>query len=286
MQDSIDTNYIYDDIEIKQVENLNLNLDENGIESFYTNPENEIDGISVLVHFAKIGKLDPWNIDIVDVTNKYMSFLFEMKSKNLKLMGRTILFAAILLNLKSKAIAGLNPLEIETEQDDNDFDDSFEPDYEDAVQLKMNNVISLDEVLERRTSTRLNVKRSVTLDDLIEQLEFYEELDKKQRIKNTFERAKRRVKNYSKFTADDIINIAHDEYIEDSVAKLHENLINIFEKEEKVELNTLTLLGMDKISAYIALLFLSARTDYELVQDEFYSDLYVIKGSPSKEVEA
>lgn len=284
MQDSIDTNYIYDDIELKQVENLNLNLDENGIESFYTNPENEIDGISVLVHFAKIGKLDPWNIDIVDLTNKYMSFLFEMKSKNLKLMGRTILFAAILLNLKSKAIAGLNPLEIEQELDDNDFDDSFEPDYEDAVQLKMNNVISLDEVLERRTSTRLNIKRSVTLDDLIEHLKFYEELDKKQRIKNTFERAKRRVKNYSKFTADDIINIAHDEYIEDSVAKLHENLINIFEKEEKVELNTLTLLGMDKISAYIALLFLSARTDYELVQDEFYSDLYVVKGSPSNEI--
>ena len=35
---------------------------------------------------------------------------------------------------------------------------------------------------------------------------------------------------------------------------------------------------MDKISAYIALLFLTAETDYELKQDEFYSDLYVVKG--------
>ena len=39
---------------------------------------------------------------------------------------------------------------------------------------------------------------------------------------------------------------------------------------------------MDKISAYIALLFLTAETDYELVQDEFYSDLYVVRGENGK----
>ena len=35
---------------------------------------------------------------------------------------------------------------------------------------------------------------------------------------------------------------------------------------------------MDRISAYISLLFLTADSDYDLVQDEFYSDLYVVKG--------
>ena len=60
--------------------------------------------------------------------------------------------------------------------------------------------------------------------------------------------------------------------------KLKENLSQIFEHEEKIELNELTLLGMDKISAYIALLFLTAETDYDLKQDEFYSDLYVVRG--------
>ena len=34
---------------------------------------------------------------------------------------------------------------------------------------------------------------------------------------------------------------------------------------------------MDRISAYISLLFLTAESDYDLVQDEFYSDLYVVK---------
>ena len=67
-------------------------------------------------------------------------------------------------------------------------------------------------------------------------------------------------------------------FIEESVLKLKDNLEQIFEHQDKIELNELTILGMDKISAYLALLFLSRDTDYELEQEEFYSDLYVVKG--------
>lgn len=244
---------------------------------------NEIDGISILVEMAKNGKVDPWNIDIVDVTDKYLSQIFKIKANNLRLTGRTLLFAAILLKLKSNILEGIsvnqfeeNPVDAICDEGYDDFYDEDNHNYEE--ELPRNNVISIDEVLERRTSIRLNRNRVVTLKDLIRQLKFYEELDKKRTLKNTLERhAKRRVKSYANFTADDIINIAHDEYIEKSVEVLHENLLRIFEKEEKVELNTLTLLGMDKISAYIALLFLSVNENYDLVQDEFYSDLYVIK---------
>lgn len=37
------------------------------------------------------------------------------------------------------------------------------------------------------------------------------------------------------------------------------------------------------MSAYIALLFLAAESDYDLEQEEFYSDLYVVKGSHVQE---
>ena len=66
---------------------------------------------------------------------------------------------------------------------------------------------------------------------------------------------------------------------------LRENLERIFATEEKVELKTLTLLGMDKISAYIALLFLSAESDIDLVQEEFYGDLYVVPYHPHQQQE-
>ena len=240
----------------------------------------ELDGIEILVSMAKTGKVNPWNIDIVDITDKYLSQMFQMKAQNLRVTGRTLLFAAVLLKLKSNILENIDVNEFEgVNKDFNEFDmnDDFEPEYENDYNT--NNVVSIDEVLQRRTSVRLNRNRVVTLKDLIRQLEFYEMIDKKQSIKNAHERAKRRVRSYANLSSEDIINLAHDEYIEDGVQRLRENLEHIFQNGDRVELNELTLLGMDKISAYIALLFLSADSNYELVQDEFYSDLYVVKGN-------
>ena len=35
-----------------------------------TNENNEVDGIEILVQMARQGKIDPWNIDIIDITDK------------------------------------------------------------------------------------------------------------------------------------------------------------------------------------------------------------------------
>lgn len=239
----------------------------------------EMDGIEILVSMAKTGKINPWNIDIVDITDKYLAQMFQMKAQNLRLTGRTLLFAAILLKLKSNILENIDIVEFEAHEqgfDELELTDDFEAEYE--QDYPTNNVISIDEVLQRRTSVRMNRNRTVTLKDLIRQLEFYEMIDKKQSLKNAHERAKRRVRSYANLSADDIVNLAHDEYIDKGVQTLKANLEQILAREDRIELNELTLLGMDRIAAYISLLFLSAETDYELVQDEFYSDLYVTKG--------
>lgn len=257
--------------------NYNIDLPDLGLAE---GAKSKSEGIGILVDMAKAGKIDPWNIDIVDVTDKYLAHICDMKSQNLRLTGRTFLFAAVLLKLKSNVLEGLDVMQFETYDPADDLqydDDGFIVDYGEDDYVPTNNVISIDEVLQRRTSVRLNHNRVVTLKDLIRQLEFYEKLEQKQSLKSAHERAKRRVQSYSRLSADDIVNLAHEEYIETCVLKLKENLAQIFTKNEKIELNELTLLGMDKISAYIALLFLTAETDYDLKQDEFYSDLYVVK---------
>ncbi len=262
--------------------NYNMDLPDLGL-SKDGKPKSE--GIGILVDMAKAGKIDPWNIDIVDVTDKYLAHMVQMKSQNLRVTGRTFLFAAILLKLKSNVLEGINIMQFEQpEQDNIEYDDDgFIVDYGEDDYVPTNNVISIDEVLQRRTSVRLNHNRVVTLKDLIRQLEFYEKLEQKQSLKSAHERAKRRVQSYSRLTPDDIVNLAHEEYIESCVLTLKENLGQIFEKNDKIELNELTLLGMDRVSAYIALLFLTAETDYDLKQDKFYSDLYVVKGGEDNE---
>lgn len=263
-----------------------INTDENFMKSAVVK-EAEVDGIEILVDMAKQGKIDPWNVDIVEVTDKYLTHLFQSKAQNLRLTGRTLLFAAILLKLKSNVLEGIDILDFESApQEDLEYsDDPLE--YGEEDYNPPSNVISIDEVLQRRTSVRLNHNRVVTLRDLIRQLEFYEMLDRKQSLKNAHERAKNRIRSYARLTPEDIINQTHEEFIENGVQRLKANLEEILNRQDKIELTELTLLGMDRISAYVSLLFLVEDTDYDIEQDEFYSDLYVIKreGSARKKEE-
>ena len=267
---------------VNNIDNLKNSIGEN-----ISNPNNtEVDGIEILVNLAKQGKIDPWNVNIVDVYDNYMMQVFKAKGQNLRVTGRTILFAAVLLKLKSNILEGINVLDFEPVQEIDEFGYEDEPlDYSDDY-IPTNNVISIDEVLQRRTSVRLNHNRVVTLRDLIRQLEFYEMLDKKASLKNAHERAKRRVQNYARLSPDDIINLAHDEYIENGVERLRANLDEILNRQDKIELNELTLLGMDRVNAYISLLFLTVDSDYDLMQDEFYGDLYVVRYEGPKDSNA
>ena len=76
----------------------NIETFKQGIEGSQTTSAQgvEVDGIEILVNMAKQGKIDPWNVDIVEVTDKYLTHLFQSKAQNLRLTGRTLLFAAII----------------------------------------------------------------------------------------------------------------------------------------------------------------------------------------------
>ena len=46
------------------------------------NPVNqELDGIEILVSMAKTGKINPWNIDIVDITDKYNNSIVDKRDE-------------------------------------------------------------------------------------------------------------------------------------------------------------------------------------------------------------
>ena len=258
---------------------MSLNyLDFDGITK---NERGEFDGIDVLVQMARQGKIDPWAVDIVEVADMFSAHLFQSKAQNLRYSSRVILYAALLLKMKADILDGVNITEIipPTEQDDI-YDDGLMLDddmYNDYIPT--NNVASFEDVLQRRTSVRLNRNRVVTLRDLVRQLEFYAKLDKKVEIENAKKRAQqaRKRNDLSRLTAADMVNLAHEEDYKLGAAILKNNLTEILDREDKIELNELTLLGLDRITAYISLLFLVTEGDYTLNQDNFYGDLYVVK---------
>lgn len=244
-----------------------------------TEEEEGTDGIALLVSMAKNGKIDPWNIDIVDITDKYLIQMAEKKAANLRNTGRTIWLASVLLKLKSNVLVGLDPMDFDSimaQENFEEYDDSFEADYNEEP-VRRNNVVSLKDALKRRLSTRLNRKRTVTLQDLIKQLKFYEEMDRKQALKNSFERAKRRLRDNNISAKEFVSHAADNESIKITMAAIEKKLEKIFVKCEKVELEDLVDVGMEKVSAFMALLFLTAEKKVSLYQEEIYGDLYAEK---------
>ena len=235
----------------------------------------QTDAIEIILDLVKMGKIDPWNIDIVDLYDKYMKRISELKQDNLKSVGRAILFSSTLLKIKSDILQGITIADFEIEPEDFFEDESYENNEYEQMQIPTSNIVSFDEVLQRRTSIRLNRKRNVTLKDLIRHIQFYEDLEKKYAIKNALERKERRVRNYSNLKASQIKELAHEEYVEEVVEKMRQNLNQILSREKNIELRELCLLGFDKSSAFIALLFLACEEEYEIYQEEFFGKLYV-----------
>ncbi len=256
--------------------NIEADVEKDFINETLAKMQSDSDGIDILLEMVKKNKLDPWNIDVVQLADQYFAKTVELHINNLHVTSRVILFACILLRLKSDILEGLDPFaQVEEVEDfEADYDN---PEFEDNV-IPFN-APSLDEVIQRRTSVRLNRKRNVTLKDLIKHLEFYEALDKKRAVKNAFDRAKRRSNSYADFTPEDIIEMAHSSETERDVDTIREVLTKLFTTEEKIEIQELSSTGLDKISIYLALLFLTADDRIDLEQEEFYSDLYVV---PSK----
>ena len=254
-------------------------------EGITKNERGEFNGIDVLVAMARQGKIDPWAVDIVEVADMFSAHLFQSKAQNLRYSSRVILYAALLLKMKADILDGMDITEIipQDAPEVDGWDDGFMPD--DEMYIPTNNVASFEDVLQRRTSVRLNRNRVVTLRDLVRQLEFYAQMDKKAEIESAKKRAQqaRRSRNLSRLTPADMVNLAHEEDYKLGASILRNNLTEILNREDRIELNELTLLGMDRITAYISLLFLVTEGEYTLNQENFYGDLYVIKKPKTEE---
>ena len=67
-------------------------------------------------------EIDPWDIDIIDLTNKFLERIRKLKNLDLRISGKTILTASILLRMKSEELMR----EEQKEEIDEEFFDFWE----------------------------------------------------------------------------------------------------------------------------------------------------------------
>jgi segregation and condensation protein A len=231
--------------------------------------------------FSKNGPARPLECGYCCRSRKVLQVVEAIKASDLKVTGKTLLYLAILLRMKSDHLAGTNYLDPPAE---NEFFESLMNDLDpDALSNEpVRNrlmVRSLDDMLQRRTSTKQPRIRPVTLSDLIQELRKVEALENRRALEERFKRsdARREIRDYATLTADDIENLAHEEFQEDTIDTLYKVLIQtISSTHPSLSLQQLEdVTQLDRISIFLSLLFLSARGLVQIDQASFYGELYV-----------
>jgi len=211
--------------------------------------------VEILMNLAKNGDINPWDIDIVNVTDMFLERIEQMQMTDLRISGRTLLYASILLRMKSTGI-------VQEEEDEDDLemlDDEL--DFYDVEEYPV-----------PKLPIRRRATRPVTLQELILELQKAEKVETRRKDR----KVRRKYEEKAAITTDEVLGIAHEEDILGRVRILGERLMKDMAEKEFVVLSD--LLGDDRsenIMTYVSLLFLATEKKVWLKQKELFGELYV-----------
>ncbi len=91
--------------------------------------KNEISWKSIIYDLINSNKMNPWDIDISLLTKSYIERIHQLKEQDLKVSGKVLLAAAMLLRIKSNKLVGDNVADFDRLlSGETDFYDSLEAD--------------------------------------------------------------------------------------------------------------------------------------------------------------
>jgi len=231
------------------------------------------DPVEILVGLAERGEIDPWNIDIIEVTDRFLNELERRRELNLQLSGRTLFYAATLVRLKSEQLVVVEPAE---DEGDGEGDDLFGDDFGGGLSGgtdysgRLGPIERLEHEIQRRLDRKNMRKSPITLFELITELKNIEKEERRRR------RMAADPGEAFLIDADDVVSIAHEEgFQESSMVRLAEYLqgLEIDEEMTLAELCRQMEWGIPEV--YIPLLFLALDGRCSLRQEEFFGDIFV-----------
>lgn len=255
------------------------------------------DAIALLIDLAERGEIDPWDVKVIDVIDRFLTDLDpferagqELYDANLSQSGQAFLYASMLLLLKADTLAQAEV--IDTTDDTADAAEFLDLEG-------MAGAAPLPPFLERQLSRRAVAqpprKRRVTLRELIAQLQTIAAALENQPARS---RTRRPQSQSRKQAIRAIAQLAHQENLSEMAAALEqffaEHWSNTEHAQSWLEFDLLLDLwtqiqaadqtidptshpspNHERVGVFWALLLLSAQSKVELVQAEFYQDLKI-----------
>ncbi|OPX63996.1 MULTISPECIES: segregation/condensation protein A [unclassified Methanoregula] len=232
------------------------------------------DPVEILVGMAERGEIDPWNINIIEVTDRFLSLLERRRELNLQVSGRTLFYAATLLRMKSEQLDVVE--EADDEGDGGDlFGDEFGGGTGEEIDFgsRLGPIERLEHEIQRRLERKSMRKSPTTLFELITELKNIEKEDRRRR---RMSEGRGVDLTDSLIDAEDVVSIAHEEgFQETAMTRLAEYLEGLELDQELTLAELCTRMEWGIPEVYIPLLFLALDGRCSLRQEEFFGDIWV-----------
>ena len=212
----------------------------------------------MLLDLVATKKLDPWNIDIVEIATGYLEKIKKMEMLDLRVPANLILAAAILLRFKSQALRFEEEVQVVEEQT------YVEEDAEASV-------IPVLELQARIPPTRM-----VTLDELLSAME------------KVFDDQKKREEKSHKIEIPTVINIQMPEFnIEERMEKVYGKILGEKDAEGLATFSSLLdeRTPVEMIATLLPLLHLVQDRRVSIFQEKTFGEIFIrvkeITGAPA-----
>lgn len=253
-----------------------------------SNEDEGSEPVELLVQLAEDGEIEPWDIDIVSVTD---AFLAKLDGTDLRTSGRALFYASVLLRMKSDELLA-----------DDEVDEAFD-DWETELGVEMGGrmadepfpedpIADLEREMERRLDRKQARGSPETLDELVRELREAERDSwwKETREYDTsgsprgFQRGTQTLDYRSaddfrpedEPTEEDVTGTAHGEEIEGTITQVYNALDEQYSAgRTEVLFTEISSTGGSRVETFLALLFLAHRGQVHLQQDDLFSDLWV-----------
>lgn len=224
---------------------------------------------------AQNGEIDPWDVDLEIVTEKYLSRIQSSITNNLKEAGKAIFFASTLLRMKSDILSmqAASALNIGRENDEDYLLEQELMDFNlQEIQLGV-----LDTAIVRKSINKKTRYRPIKLEDLLLALRDAQEEDEKR---------KRRSFDLSQFMdmdifiepeieSDDMLELTHAEDIEEAINKSKVYLKEYLLNGNGIKFSRLCGFLQSWSNAFLVVLFLSHENNVKIIQQDFYGELWL-----------
>lgn len=237
------------------------------------------DAIALLIDLAERGEIDPWDVQVIDVVDRFLSRLIVSDRRDLYDSGQAMLYAAMLVLLKANS---LSDIQSAYEQDGDSIEDLEELES-DVLAGSLRLPTDFDKRLRRLPVALPPKARRITLEELITQIEAIAEIVDRKTSKPSKRPVQGKMARRAAMKA--IAQLAHKENLSEMVEEIERYFM--LHPDEEIEITDLAEVFKDRVGVFWGLLLMSAQSKVELSQTEFYGKIQIvptIKAPPIKEV--